>query len=177
MSDDLFSNLHRKKKSKEKEKKKINPQDNDADKQKPSSATGDALKFLRSISKQSQKNKKAVSSGIKHSRKTPGKAIQQEKPAGKIYTVNEITLRLKRSIEQHFGDLTIKGEVSKPAPPAKSGHIYFTIKDNDAVLNCVIWKNTARQLKYLPIDGDEVIVSGGITVFAPSGRYQFGHMP
>ena len=123
----------------------------------------DALKKKHKYSQKIVKNKNSVT------KKNTEKAAGDET----ILTVFEITGQIKAALERKFTNQRVKGEISKPSPSGHSGHIYFTLKDNDAVLNCVIWKNTARHLKYKLSDGDEVVVRGNVTVYPPSGRYQF----
>ncbi len=87
------------------------------------------------------------------------------------YTVSELSGLIKSSIEDNIGFVRVKGEISglKVAP---SGHVYFSLKDNSAVLSAVCWKGIAQSLKYRPEDGLEVICAGSITTFSGQSKYQ-----
>lgn len=87
------------------------------------------------------------------------------------YTVTEVSNIIKRSIEENFEFVRIRGEISglKIAP---SGHIYFSLKDNSAVLSAVCWKGMASTLKHQPEDGLEVVCTGSITTFPGQSKYQ-----
>jgi exodeoxyribonuclease VII large subunit len=87
------------------------------------------------------------------------------------FTVSELSAALKRTVEDAFAFVRVKGEVSG-LKIAASGHVYFDLKDEKAVLNAVIWRPTARALRLKPEAGMEVICSGRITTYAGSSRYQ-----
>jgi exodeoxyribonuclease VII large subunit len=92
-------------------------------------------------------------------------------PQRRVLTVSELNARIRALLDDEFGDIWIAGEVSG-CRPATSGHIYFTLKDRDAQLKCVVWRSTARYLKFKPQDGVAVIARGRIDVFEPRGEYQ-----
>ncbi|MGC9356277.1 MAG: exodeoxyribonuclease VII large subunit [Anaerolineae bacterium] len=89
------------------------------------------------------------------------------------YTVSEVTSRVRTLLENEpaFRDLWVEGEVSNFSRPS-SGHCYFTLKDKDAQISCVIWRSQAYALSYLPRSGDQVIAHGSISVYEAGGRYQ-----
>ncbi|HEX6958590.1 MAG TPA: exodeoxyribonuclease VII large subunit [Ferrovibrio sp.] len=87
------------------------------------------------------------------------------------FTVSEISLRLKRSIEENFGWVRVRGEISG-FKRAASGHLYFCLKDADAVLDAVCWKGSAARLGVKPEDGMEVICSGKLTSYPGRSKYQ-----
>jgi exodeoxyribonuclease VII large subunit len=87
------------------------------------------------------------------------------------FSVGEISNALKKTVEGAFGNVRVRGEVSGLKRPG-SGHLYFDLKDENAVINGVCWKGVARRLKYLPEEGLEVIVTGKITTYAPRSNYQ-----
>ncbi|HEY9187450.1 MAG TPA: exodeoxyribonuclease VII large subunit [Ignavibacteria bacterium] len=89
----------------------------------------------------------------------------------KIYTISEITVQIKKLLESNFSQITIQGEISN-FKKQSSGHIYFTLKDENAQINAIIWRSTAQNLKINLIDGMKVIARGYINVYEPSGRYQ-----
>jgi exodeoxyribonuclease VII large subunit len=90
------------------------------------------------------------------------------------YSVSELTLKLRNLIEaqSEFQSVWVQGEVSNFSHP-KSGHLYFTIKDDSAELRCVMWRSMAANQAYLPQDGDAIEVHGGISVYEARGQYQF----
>jgi exodeoxyribonuclease VII large subunit len=89
------------------------------------------------------------------------------------FTVSQINAYLRDLIESDplLQDVWVQGEVSNLSRP-KSGHMYFTIKDSQASLRCVMWRGQVAQLATLPQDGDEVEVHGGISVYEAGGQYQ-----
>jgi exodeoxyribonuclease VII large subunit len=91
----------------------------------------------------------------------------------KSWSVTELTRYLKDLIESDHNlvDIWVQGEVSNFSRP-RSGHLYFTIKDGNASLRCVMWRNAAARLTYLPRDGDAVEVHGGVSVYEAGGQYQ-----
>lgn len=89
----------------------------------------------------------------------------------KEYSVAEISSALKKTIEGNFGYVRVKGEISG-AKIVSSGHLYFSLKDSDAVLSAVSWKGVVSKLKFSPEDGQEVICMGKITTFAGQSKYQ-----
>ena len=87
------------------------------------------------------------------------------------YTVSEISQALKRSIEENFGYVRVRGEVSG-AKRHSSGHWYFALKDSEAVLDAVCWRPTALRLAVKPEDGMEVVCTGRLSTFPGRSRYQ-----
>jgi exodeoxyribonuclease VII large subunit len=92
-------------------------------------------------------------------------------PAREILTVSELTRRVKGALEGGFPSLWITGEVSNLRRPP-SGHVYLTLKDAEAQVRAVIWGSTARYLKQLPADGEQVLCRGRLTVYEARGEYQ-----
>jgi exodeoxyribonuclease VII large subunit len=88
-----------------------------------------------------------------------------------ILSVGELTRRVKESIENEFPALWVRGEITG-LRRADSGHVYFSLKDRQALLDCVMWRTSAVRLAFEPRDGTEVEAFGGITVYEPRGRYQ-----
>lgn len=88
-----------------------------------------------------------------------------------IWTVTQLTQAIKGQLEQKFAFVQIKGEISNLKIQA-SGHIYFTLKDAGAAISGVLFRGNARTLSRMPKDGDEVICTGEISVYAPRGNYQ-----
>lgn len=89
----------------------------------------------------------------------------------RIYTVTELTGRIKAILEQNFPFIWITGEISNFRRPA-SGHFYFTLKDATAQIQTVMFKGQNQHLKFAPEDGMSVTGLGRISVFEPRGSYQ-----
>ncbi|MEE9313440.1 MAG: exodeoxyribonuclease VII large subunit [Rhizobiaceae bacterium] len=87
-------------------------------------------------------------------------------------TVTELSANLKRTVEDTFGHVRVRGEVSGFRGPHSSGHCYFSLKDDRARLEAVIWKGQAAKLKHMPEEGLEVIASGKLTTYPGSSKYQ-----
>ncbi len=88
-----------------------------------------------------------------------------------ILSVSELTLKIKSELESAFPAVTVRGEISNFRLPA-SGHIYMTLKDEDAQIPAVIWKNVRVRLPLDLKDGIEIVATGRLEVYPPSGRYQ-----
>lgn len=84
-------------------------------------------------------------------------------------TVSELTRRIRDVLEADFDEVVVQGEISGWTRAA-SGHTYFTLKDENASLSCVFWRN--RQLTHPVQNGMKVMAGGGITVYPPRGTYQ-----
>lgn len=90
-----------------------------------------------------------------------------------LVTVAEITAYLKElfQIDPVLTDIWVRGEASNISRPA-SGHLYFSLKDSEASLRCVCFKQQARYLSYLPDDGDAILAHGRIGIYEATGQYQ-----
>ena len=86
-------------------------------------------------------------------------------------TVSELSFALKRALEEQFGHVRLRGEISKVNRHA-SGHVYLTLKDDKAAIDGVVWKGSARGLGVQPETGLEVIVTGKITSYPARSSYQ-----
>jgi len=86
-------------------------------------------------------------------------------------TVSELSGAVKRQIEDGFGRVRVRGELGRVARPA-SGHLYFDLKDDKAVLAAIMWKGTVARLNVQPEQGLEVIVTGKLTTYPGQSRYQ-----
>jgi exodeoxyribonuclease VII large subunit len=92
-------------------------------------------------------------------------------PERRIYSVSDLTARIRDLLDKNFAGLTVQGEISN-CRPAASGHIYFTLKDEKAQIRCVFFKNQQRGMKFRPEDGLKVTVRGSISVYEARGEYQ-----
>ena len=86
-------------------------------------------------------------------------------------TVSELSGALKRTIESAFGQVRVRGEISGFKRHA-SGHCYFTLKDENACIDAVIWRSGAGALAFRPEDGAEVIATGKLTTYPGRSKYQ-----
>ena len=87
------------------------------------------------------------------------------------FSVTELSAALKRAVEDQFAMVRVRGEISG-LKFHSSGHVYFDLKDDKAVLNAVIWRGVAGRLKVRPEAGMEVICTGKLSTYAGSSRYQ-----
>ena len=92
-------------------------------------------------------------------------------PERRIWSVSELTERIRDLLAGAFPDLWIEGEVSN-CREAQSGHLYFTLKDARAQVRCVCFRQQFRLLKFRPEDGLHVLVRGSVSVYEPRGEYQ-----
>ncbi len=88
------------------------------------------------------------------------------------WSVSDLAGALKRTLEDAFGHVRLRGEVSGYRGPHSSGHAYFSLKDQNARIDAVIWKGSFARLKIRPEEGMEVIATGRITTFPGSSKYQ-----
>ncbi|MDR2158339.1 MAG: exodeoxyribonuclease VII large subunit [Holosporaceae bacterium] len=88
------------------------------------------------------------------------------------YTVSRLSALIKRSIEQNFDNIQLKAEVSALTIPA-SGHLYFSLKDADAVIDAVCWKGVAQKQKIKLENGVEIRCVGQVSTYPMKSKYQF----
>lgn len=88
------------------------------------------------------------------------------------FSVSELSGAIKRALEDGFGYVRLKGEISGYRGPHSSGHCYFALKDDKAKIEAVIWKGVFGRLRFRPEEGMEVIAQGKITTFPGSSKYQ-----
>ncbi|MCP1169764.1 exodeoxyribonuclease VII large subunit, partial [Limimaricola sp. ASW11-118] len=87
------------------------------------------------------------------------------------FTVSEISGAVKKTIEGEFGHVRVRGEVGR-VTVARTGHMYFDLKDDRSVLSAVSWKGQVSKLTHRPEEGMEVIATGRMTTFGSQSRYQ-----
>ena len=94
-------------------------------------------------------------------------------PGHGIWTVSELTLYIKDTLEldPELGDVRLRGEISN-FTRAASGHFYFTLKDAEAAISCVMWRSAASRLDWQPEHGVAALARGRIAVYMPRGSYQ-----
>lgn len=88
-----------------------------------------------------------------------------------IYSVSEISQEIKSVIERFVTPVWVEGEVSNYSL-SRVGHIYFSLKDQFALIKCVIWKNAANSIPFQISDGMQLLVYGDITTYSPQSQYQ-----
>ncbi len=88
-----------------------------------------------------------------------------------VFAVSEITARIKSLLDEEFSEVWVEGEVSNLKKP-KSGHLYFTLKDEYAQLKCVMFQGRKKSMKFDLEDGMKVLCFGRISVYPQSGSYQ-----
>ena len=88
-----------------------------------------------------------------------------------IISVGELNKSVKYLLEQNFNRVSVIGEISNLSKPS-SGHIYFTLKDEDGSIRCAMFKNQKIKLNFSPENGDKCILKGQVSIYAPRGDYQ-----
>eukprot|EP00873_Tetraselmis_striata_P032563 jgi/Tetstr1/452827/TSEL_039863.t1 len=88
------------------------------------------------------------------------------------FTVSEISQAVKRTVEDQFGYVRVRGEISGFRGQHSSGHCYFTLKDDAAAMDAVVWKGNYSRLAFKPQEGLEIIATGRLTTYPRSSKYQ-----
>ncbi len=89
-----------------------------------------------------------------------------------MLSVSELNAQAKTLLETSFSFVEVEGEISKLRIQSTSGHWYFTIKDASAAIDCAMFKFNAARINFIPAVGDKLIVSGKVSLYAPTGAYQ-----
>ncbi len=103
--------------------------------------------------------------------KPTDKQINLDFQEREIYTVEQLNHEVKLLLQQNFPLLWVEGELSNVARPA-SGHMYFSLKDEQAQVRCAMFRNANRSLPFTPEDGMHVLVRARISLYEPRGEYQ-----
>ncbi len=93
-------------------------------------------------------------------------------PNSPEFTVSELSSALKRTVEDAYGHVRVRGEISGFRGPHSSGHCYFALKDQSAKIEAVIWKGVYSRMRVRPQEGLEVIATGKLTTYPGSSKYQ-----
>jgi exodeoxyribonuclease VII large subunit len=88
------------------------------------------------------------------------------------FTVSELSSALKRTVEDRFGHVRVRGEISGFRGTHSSGHCYFALKDESAKIEAVIWKSALYRMRFKPQEGLEVIATGKLTTYPGASKYQ-----
>lgn len=89
-----------------------------------------------------------------------------------ILEVSELNEQAKAILEINFAEVSVKGEISRLIKHS-SGHWYFALKDARSVINCAMFRGANASVKFNPTDGQKVVLSGKVSLYSPSGAYQF----
>lgn len=100
-----------------------------------------------------------------------GEPARGEAPRRQVVTVTELTNRIRAVIESTQAEVWVEGEIAN-ARLWKTGHLYFTLRDEHAQLKAVMFRSAVRYLRFTPEDGLRVIARGRVTVYEPKGEYQ-----
>ncbi len=87
------------------------------------------------------------------------------------FSVSELSNSLKRTVEDAFGHVRVRGELGRVTVP-RSGHVYLDLKDEKAVISGVMWKGMASRLNFRPEEGLEVVCEGRLTTYPGQSKYQ-----
>ena len=88
------------------------------------------------------------------------------------FSVSELAFAIKRTVEDGFGYVRLKGEISGYRGPHSSGHCYFSLKDEKSRIDSVVWRGVFQKLRFKPEEGMEVIVKGRVTTYPGTSKYQ-----
>src|SRR3981189_2449453 len=88
------------------------------------------------------------------------------------WTVSELSAALRKTVEDAFGHVRVRGEISGYRGPHSSGHCYFTLKDENAKIEAVIWRTAYGRMRIKPEEGLEVFVTGRLTTYPGQSKYQ-----
>src|SRR4249919_2799428 len=88
------------------------------------------------------------------------------------FTVSELSQSLKRTVEDTYGHVRVRGEISGFRGAHSSGHCYFALKDESAKIEAVIWKGAFARMRIKPEEGLEVLVTGRLTTYPGQSKYQ-----
>ncbi|MGE0627982.1 MAG: exodeoxyribonuclease VII large subunit [Hyphomicrobiaceae bacterium] len=100
--------------------------------------------------------------------------LKQQRSASNVaeFSVSELSAAIKRALEDGFGYVRVRGEISGYRGPHSSGHAYFALKDERSKIDAVIWKGTFGRLRFRPEEGMEVVAQGRLTTYPGSSKYQ-----
>ena len=99
------------------------------------------------------------------------KEVEERTPDPKVFSVSELNLQARVTIEKQFNVVWVEGELSNFARP-RSGHWYFTLKDNSAQVRCAMFANRNRLAQIQPVDGQQVLIKGRVSLYEGRGDFQ-----
>jgi len=92
-------------------------------------------------------------------------------PERRVWRVRDLVASVRTHIEREYSDAWVEGEISNFRAP-ESGHLYFTLKDGDSQIRVVMFRSSARLLRFRPADGQQVVVRGRVTIYEERGELQ-----
>src|SRR5438477_3723836 len=92
-------------------------------------------------------------------------------PERRIWTVRDLIASVRTRLEREYGDVWVEGEISNFRAHA-SGHLYFTLKDQNAQIRAVMFRSSARLLRFRPDDGMQIVLRGRVTIYEDRGELQ-----
>jgi exodeoxyribonuclease VII large subunit len=104
--------------------------------------------------------------------KAPSLMVEPTRPNLPEWSVTELSAALKRTVEDAYERVRVRGEVSGYRGPHSSGHVYFALKDQGAKIDAIIWKGQFGRMRFRPEEGLEVIASGKLTTYPGKSSYQ-----
>ena len=104
-------------------------------------------------------------------RRTPTPSADRSRRARRVFSVTELTVRVRDLLEAEFFEVWVEGELSN-CRVWNTGHLYFTLKDGASQIRGVIFRSALRYLKFKPADGLRVVARGRVSVYEPKGEYQ-----
>jgi exodeoxyribonuclease VII large subunit len=99
-------------------------------------------------------------------------AFPAERAERKVLSIGDLTRRIKSTLETGIPYVWVAGEMSNYKGPGPSGHLYFTLKDQESSVQCAMWRGFAAKLKFEPENGMQVLAGGRVEVYIPHGKYQ-----
>ena len=99
-------------------------------------------------------------------------AFPAERAERKVLSIGDLTRRIKSTLETGIPYVWVAGEISNYKGPGPSGHLYFTLKDQESAVPCAMWRGFAAKLKFEPENGMQVVAGGRVEVYVPHGKYQ-----
>ena len=99
------------------------------------------------------------------------KEVEERTPEPKVFSVSELNLQARVTIEKQFNVGWGEGELSNFARP-RSGHWYFTLKDNSAQVRCAMFANRNRLAQIQPVEGQQVLIKGRVSLYEGRGDFQ-----
>jgi len=88
-----------------------------------------------------------------------------------VYSVSDLNSEVKWLLDTQFGNIWVEGEISN-LMRARTGHMYFSLKDNRSQLRCAMFRNDNRRIQFSPADGQKVLVRGRLGIYEQRGDYQ-----
>lgn len=117
---------------------------------------------------------KLLSGGRGHEKPSAGGKASAERDKRAVLSVGQVNAYVKRIIDSDriLANIFVRGEISNFTDHYRTGHLYFTLKDEDGAISAVMFRNAAEKLRFIPEDGMKVILHGRVSAFVKTGQYQ-----